>query len=274
MHTDIDHMKTSKTKSVSSRRCFVSLLLVLVASAPLAAGTDPAATPSSPSMPELFDGVLRRHVTDGHVNYPGIAGDPRYTAYLQYLQQIDAETLPTRADKLAFWINAYNALAIKGILDGYSPYTFFGKVRFFYRNEYAVGGKQISLYDLEHKVLIPLNEPRIHFAIVCASKSCPKLRAEAYTAERLEQQLEEDARQFINDPQRNRFDREQKTAQLSKIFDWFETDFKTHSGSVQRYLARYVADANVAKALAADAYEIDYLRYDWNLNGTPIDATK
>ena len=264
----------SEAKLKSRRRSYLAaVLLALASSAPLA-DKDPVTDPQrSPSRAELFDQVLRRHVTDGHVNYAGIAGDSRYTDYLQVLQQTDAESLPTRADKLAFWINAYNALAIKGILDGYSPYTFFGKVRFFYRNEYAVGGIRTSLYDLEHKILIPLQDPRIHFAIVCASKSCPKLRAQAYTAERLEQQLEEDARQFINDPQRNRFDPEQKAAHLSKIFDWFAADFKAHSGSVQRYVARYVAEATVAEALAADAYEITYLRYDWNLNGTPLDAT-
>lgn len=268
-------MDSTTKKTTPLRRWYLTGLLLAFASSAALADKEPANdAQQSPSRAELFDQVLRRHVTDGHVDYAGIAGDARYADYLQVLQQTHAESLPTRAEKLAFWINAYNALAIKGILDGYSPYTFFGKVRFFYRNEYTVGGVRTSLYDLEHKILIPLREPRIHFAIVCASKSCPKLRAQAYTAERLEQQLEEDARQFINDPQRNRFDRDQKIAHVSKIFDWFESDFKAHSGSVQRYLARYVADAAIAEALAADAYEVNYLRYDWNLNGTPPGTTK
>ncbi len=216
---------------------------------------------------QAYDDILHRYVRDGQVDYPGIATDNHFPAYLQYLAQTDAAALTGREQQLAFWINAYNALAIKGILDGYSPSSALGKVRFFYLNKYSVGGRQINLYDLEHEILIPLKEARIHFAIICASRSCPKLRSEAYSADRLEQQLEEGARNFINDPQRNRFDRTQKTATLSRIFDWFEQDFSGQSGTVLRYIARYVADAELARALEAGHYKIKYLTYDWSLNG-------
>ena len=265
-----------QTRARWQRLCARGLLLLIFPSTAvvLAAGPAQNTTRSTQSLAQPFDDVLYSHVTDGQVNYPSIAADPRFNTYLEQLKQTDAETLPSRADKLAFWINAYNALAIQGILDGYSPSTFFGKVRFFYNNKYMAGGKYTNLYDLEHKILIPLQEPRIHFSIVCASQSCPKLRSEAYTVERLEQQLEDNARQFINDMERNRFDRKKKTAYLSKIFDWFEEDFSAHSGSVLKYAAHYVKDPELARELEAGGYIVKYLTYDWSLNGTPSKANE
>jgi len=141
-------------------------------------------------------------------------------------------------------------------------------VRYFKLQDWPLGGRKISLYDLEHRVLRPLGEPRIHFAIICASRSCPFLRSEAYSAARLDAQLDEQARQFVNDPFRNRFDKATKTAHLSEIFKWFEEDFQG-AGSVQKYIARYIADPEVARDLAQDGYKIQYVDYDWNLNGNP-----
>lgn len=219
---------------------------------------------------DLYRQVLAAHVTDGVVNYPELARDGRFEVYVRQLDRVDPNSLPTRADRLAFWINAYNAFAIKGILDGYSPLTLFGKYRYFIGRDYQVGGQRINLYDLEQKVLIPdFREPRIHFAIVCASSSCPKLKSWAYTAEQLEEQLEQSARDFINDPTRNRFDRERKIAYLSMIFKWFTSDFTDHAGSLLRYIARYVADPDLARELRATPYAIEFLEYDWRLNGPP-----
>jgi len=126
------------------------------------------------------------------------------------------------------------------------------------------------LNNLEKKILIPdFREPRIHFAIVCASQSCPKLRSWAYTAKQLEEQLNDSARQFINDPTRNRFDREQKIAYLSKIFDWFTEDFVARSGSLTNYVSHFVQDPALAKELQTVGYQVEFLDYDWNLNGIP-----
>lgn len=213
-----------------------------------------------------FDKILRTYVVDGRVNYSGIAMDPAFFNYVKSLEA--APRLTTRELKLVYWINAYNALAIKGIIDGKSPASLFGRYRYFRSTTYKVGGRQINLYDLEREILIPLGEPRIHFAIVCASASCPKLLSHAYTPNKLAQQLDSNTRDFINDPSRNRFDRKRKIAYLSKIFDWFEDDFEKHSGTVQRYLAHYVDDPELAKQLESDSYKIEYLKYDWSLNGS------
>lgn len=217
---------------------------------------------------QSFDAVLKDHVTGGQVDYPAIAADRRFSAYLEQLKPVDASKL-ARNDQLAFWINAYNALAIQGILSGSSPRTFLGKVKFFYIDKYEAGGVKTNLYDLEHDILLPLGESRVHFAIVCASSSCPKLRSDVYRAESLDRQLTESVRAYVNDESRNRFDRDQKIAYLSKIFDWFDDDFVRAAGSVANYVARYVDDKEVAHGLAAGDYRIEHLEYDWNLNGTP-----
>ncbi len=171
-------------------------------------------------------------------------------------------------DQLAFWINAYNAFAVQGILDFYSPRTLWGRYHYFIGREYRVGGATINLYDLEREVLIEqVHEPLIHFAIVCASTSCPKLQPWAYEPDQLDRQLVQVAKAFINDPTRNRFDRTQKVASVSMIFRWFEQDFTGAAGSVLAYLARYVDDPELANELTQPGYRIEYLDYNWSLNG-------
>lgn len=214
-----------------------------------------------------FDAALRAHVRNGQVEYPGLAADPGFAAYVRDLDRVDPEALRTREEKLAFWINAYNALAIQGILLGDSPVTTAGKYRYFIKRTYRVGGGALNLWGLEHQLLIPLGEPRVHFAINCASRSCPVLQPQVYRPDTLDSQLEAAARQFINDPQRNRFDRAQKTAHLSMIFKWYDDEFETAAGSVLSYIARYLDDPGLARELGT--YTVRYLPYDWSLNGTP-----
>ena len=214
-----------------------------------------------------FDALLRANVKAGVVNYPGFQDNAAFRKYVDDLGK--PARLDGKAETLAYYINAYNALAIEGILEGLSPSSLLGRARYFKFKEWPLNGQAITLYDLEHKILRPLGEPRIHFAIICASKSCPFLRSEVYTAGKLDAQLDEQARQFVNDPFRNRFDKASRTASLSEIFKWFDEDFHGPGGSTQQYIARYVGDADVAQGLGGDAYKVDWIDYDWNLNGTP-----
>jgi len=214
----------------------------------------------------LFEQVLVGNVVDGEVNYLQIAENESFEKYLQQLAK--PQSSQDKSEQLAYWINAYNAFAIKGILDGRSPSTFLGRIGYFKKAKYEIAGRNINLYDLERDIIIPYGEPRIHFAINCASASCPKLFSKVYTAQNLEQQLEKSAYLFIGDESRNRFDQEKKVAHLSKIFDWFEKDFKDHSGSVQKYIAQYVEDPELAVQLKNEEYRIKYMKYDWGLNGT------
>ncbi len=236
--------------------------------------TVPSTFHPNPSIPartfshDHWDQVLRTHVVDGQVNYMGVAKDKRFAEYLDDLNHVDPTSLPTRADRLAFWINAYNAFAVQGIINGYSPRSLWGRYRFFIARDYHVGGETINLYDLERALLIPdFKEPRVHFAIVFASASCPKLRSSAYIGEELDRQLDEAVRAFVNDPSRNRFDRERHVAHLSMIFNWFPDDFVAHSGSVMQYVKRYLSDPALIHDLEQTPYIIEFIDYDWSLNG-------
>jgi len=250
----------------------VILLLVTVTGCSSVPRSYMPADPIAPSQAshDAWNQIVQAHVRDGQVNYPAIQADARLDGYLAQLNRIDPNGLSTREARLAFWINAYNAFAVKGILDQYSPKTLWGRYRYFIGREYRVGGTTINLYDLERKVLIEqFHEPLMHFAIVCASASCPKLQPWAYESAQLDRQLTHVARAFINDPTKNRFDRARRVAMLSKIFDWFEEDFVAAAGSVPQFLARYVDDAEVARDLRAGLYRLEYLDYDWSLNGPP-----
>ncbi len=213
-----------------------------------------------------FNDALKGNVRNGEVNYKAIKDNPSFQIYIESLK--NEPTFENKIQEVAYWINAYNALVIKGILEGGSPSNFFSRQRFFKNDKYELAGKHISLNDLEHKVIIPLDEPRIHFAINCASSSCPKLRPSVFNADMLDKQLTDAAYAFINDTMRNYFDPATKIAYISKIFDWFERDFVKHSGSVEEYIAQYINDKTIAEDLRAGNYKIKYLKYDWTLNGT------
>ena len=255
----------------------ISLLLALAACSSAPSGFKPVnPIPAAEFSHQLFEETLAAHVKDGLVDYPAIQRDDRFESYLSRLDMVDPDAFATRNGRLAFWINAYNAFAIKGILDGYSPLSYIGRYRYFIGREYRVGGRTINLYDVERQVLIrQFHEPLIHFAIVCASASCPRLQPWAYQPNQLDRQLDRAARAFINDPTRNRFDRTRKIAFLSKIFDWFAEDFSAAAGSTLAYLARYVGDAELAKDLVESEYRIEFLEYDWSLNGmAPMEVTR
>jgi len=225
--------------------------------------------PATAALPYLddFDAVLLRNVRNGFVDYDGIRADPAFDRFVAGLGTAVPTDLATSDSRLAFLINAYNALAIRGILDGYSPSTAFGRYVYFKRRKYELLGSTTTLEGVERSQILPLAESRVHFAIVCASISCPRLASHAYTPDELDAQLESAAQSFANDGARNRYDVKRKIAFLSSIFKWYEADFSRDAGSVQKYLSRYVSDPVTAELLASDGFEVRYLGYDWDLNG-------
>lgn len=212
-----------------------------------------------------FDELLRAHVKNGQVDYPAFQNNAAFDAYIEALAK--PTTLNSKNDKLVYYINAYNALAIKGITDGYSPSGALSRTNYFFIKKWAVNGQSLTLDGLEKTYLKPVDS-RIHVAVVCASKSCPKLNSEAFSNANIESLFEQNSRGFANDASKNSFDKAQKIAKISQIFEWHEKDFVRDAGSVQKWLAKYVSDPDVAKDLAADAYQIEHLKYDWSLNGT------
>jgi Protein of unknown function, DUF547 len=221
-----------------------------------------------------FDSLLKTYVSeDGFVDYDAWKANESDLAKLQAFIDEMAAYDPgglSGSEQLAFWINAYNALALHEVLERYPvdtirPAPFLIPERsFFVEAEHVVGGKNYNLDQIENDIIRKLGEPRIHFAINCASLSCPKLRNEAYNAQKLEDQLNLQAIAFINDSVRNQFDVANNTARLSKIFDWFKKDFDS-VGGVASYLSKF-AQGDAKKLLQSESLVIRYLDYDWSLN--------
>ena len=137
---------------------------------------------------------------------------------------------------------------------------------------FSLFGKQRSLDELEHEMIRPVfEEPRVHFALVCASKSCPQLRKEAYLADRLESQFEDGAKKFLSDPHLNRFNKEKRSLLLSPIFKWYKEDFQKKSGSVEAFIAsRLAANPDEETLIRNGSVPLTYSEYDWTLNDTGV----
>lgn len=223
-----------------------------------------------------WDRLLHQHVDEaGRVAYLDLQTQSAvaFGDYLAALAQARPESLASQ-ERLAFWINAYNAGTILAVTEGFNAESLIARGKLFKFWKFTVAGKELSLDEIEHDILRrQFAEPRIHFAIVCASASCPPLRAEAYVGQRLDAQLDEQAHRFINDGTRNQFSRADNVVRLSQILDWFKGDFE-RDGSLLRFLSRYVAEPQTAAWLAATpkdgtAIEVKYLDYDWTLNAQP-----
>ncbi|MFN8544517.1 MAG: DUF547 domain-containing protein [Candidatus Binatia bacterium] len=221
--------------------------------------------------------ILRRFVHDGQVDYAGLAhhGQSHLAQYLQGLASVcrDDYTRWTRDQQLAFWINAYNAYTVRLVLDHY-PLSSIRTIGILpgaaFRTTFIsmrLMDRTLSLNDIEHEILRKeFTEPRIHFAIVCASQSCPALRSEAYRAVNLDRQLDDQVRLFIRDPSKNRFDAAARVVYLSSIFTWFHEDFERAARTLVDYVARY-ADEPTAVGLREPGVRVEFLDYDWSLNG-------
>lgn len=215
----------------------------------------------------LWDELLLTHVRRGYVNYDGFAQDRRLDLFLQQLSSAEPAEIDTTEERKALFINAYNAFAIRGVLDGQSTRTARLRKRFFTGYRFTVLGEATSLERIEHGELRPMGDPRVHFAIVCASLSCPRLASRAFVPERVDRQLEQAARAFVNDVTRNRFDVDHGEACVSRIFDWFAGDFTAGGDSLPQYLAGYIDDPAITGPLAAGQLTLRYDTYDWGLNG-------
>ena len=219
---------------------------------------------------DLFDQVLQEHVDEnGAVNYTQLKANPeKLEAYLDRLA-VAKPTEWSHNAQLAFWINAYNALVIKGVLDHY-PITSVRKVKlfngFFSRLKFQAAGKTYSLNQIEHGIIREeFVDPRVHFVLVCASTSCPPLENRAFSAETLEERLETATFNFIRNPEQVRIDRAKRRVHVSKIFKWYDDDFKEGYDGVADFLADYLPPED-AEYLTSTKVKFHHLDYDWSLN--------
>lgn len=239
-----------------------SMLIVFCNTATLKGGE------SSPVDHKPWDELLKKHVSaDGLVDYMGFLSDSaKLDQYLNILSQNHPNDGWSESEQLAFWINAYNAFTIKLILKHY-PVSSIKDIKRgipFVNTVWdikfiKIGDRTYDLNKIEHGIIRKhFDEPRIHFAINCASISCPTLAPYAYTAEELDTQLDQAALAFINDPIRNQI--QPGEIKLSKIFSWFSGDFKKSAPSIRAFVNQY------AKTKIPPSADIDYLDYDWSLN--------
>ncbi|MCI0622129.1 MAG: DUF547 domain-containing protein [Acidobacteria bacterium] len=247
---------------------------------------------------DAYAAALRRYVNErGLVNYRGLkANSSELDTFSVLLAGVSPAELDSWSEqqKIAFWINAYNALTLEAIIRNYPIQSSLLRSVVYPKNSirqipgvwdklrFAVAGREMTLDEIEHATLrAQFSEPRIHVALVCAAMSCPPLRNEPYTPEQLDAQLGVQARRFLRSARGLRIDRGAGKVHLSSIFKWFGGDFVRNYGTTDKFagksdaeravlnfLSRYVSDSD-RDFLLAGKYEIEYLDYDWSLNEQP-----
>ena len=244
---------------------------------------------------EDYANTLRTFVNDnGMVHYEGLKTNPAsLDSFLESLKSIDPATVQqwTDKEKIAFWINAYNSLTLKAIIDHYPIQSRWGASLLYPKNsirqikgvwdklQFVAMGQETTLDNIEHNILRKkFNEPRIHMALVCAAISCPPLRNEPFIAETLDDQFKNQTLRFLADPNRFRIAREENRVYLSPIFKWFGEDFvKTYAtldgfaghSDAERALLHFIAghlNEKDPEYLETGKYSLKYLDYDWSLN--------
>lgn len=232
-----------------------------------------------------WDGLMKSHVSRckvegielNGVDYKALAGDQRFEAYKQQLASVDLKAL-TPNEELALYINAYNCLCIGHIVNHYqttgalpasiNQITGKKKEKVWAIPAGVVGGVELSLDIIEHKILRQRwKEPRVHASIVCASASCPDLRAEAFVPDRINAQMDDQCLSWMSNSAKG-FALNGQALMLSRIFLWFKEDFVAVSAGVEHWATQYLPKDHEARRRVADKakYSIDYFEYNWNLN--------
>jgi hypothetical protein len=243
----------------------ISLVLILLSVVPVAAFDF-----------SDWEALIKKHVSlkkvDGvmihAVDYKNLKSDGNFKQLVSRLNSVREESLKTRDEKLTFWINTYNILAAKMVADRFPIKSIKDAGNFFSpvwkKLAGHVAGKERTLNEIEHEILRKMDEPRIHVAIVCASVSCPDLRLEAFKADSLNEQLNDQMKRFLQSPEKGmRIDK--KGVYLSSIFKWFKDDFESRGG-VLKFISKYVSP-EAAKELGDSRIDVSYLDYNWNVNG-------
>lgn len=226
-------------------------------------------TPNTAFSHDLFNQVLQEHVHKGRIDYAKLKAKPdKFEKYLDQLATAKPSKMSDDAQK-AFWINAYNALVIKGVIDRY-PIKSVKKVKlfngFFSRLKFHVAGESYSLDHIEHDIIRKkFVDPRIHFALVCASICCPPIENIAFLPETIEERLDAVTLKFVTNPEKVRLDRDKRIVYLSKIFKWYKKDFTEGYEGVADFLSDYLPPED-ADFVSAEDVKFHYLHYDWNLN--------
>jgi hypothetical protein len=212
-----------------------------------------------------FDALLKANVDEnGMVDYSSFQSNKDFDNYIKSIAEADVSNL-SKEDKLAFYLNAYNATVIKNVLAHLpitSPMDIDG---FFKKITHQIAGNEITLDKLEYDYAMKIEPILIHFGLVCAAESCPKLLRKAYDGKTVFQQLEENGKEFLNDPSKNRLDKENNILYLSEIFKWFKKSFEERYGSLQKTAEHFMNESD-KKFLIENTVEVKFNKYNWQLN--------
>ncbi|NKC12811.1 MAG: DUF547 domain-containing protein [Gammaproteobacteria bacterium] len=208
--------------------------------------------------------------TQGRVDFRALAKDSsdldQYIAFIaEHSPMATPQLFPDEHTRLAHYLNSYNALSMKAILDEGIPESLGGlkKFWFFGIKDHAIGNQEMTLYSYENDIIRKLGEPRVHFALNCMSVGCPRLPQVPFDAATLATQLEAETRKFLNEERNVRVDDSRRLVWLTEIFDFFPEDFLAESPSLIAYVNRYRA-----RPIPAD-YKVKFIDYDWTVNGQP-----
>lgn len=238
-----------------------------------------AATPVHAIDYTAYAKLLKAHVQPGSINgiqlnvvdYRAVKVDPNYAKALREFATAKPETFQSKVERFAFWVNAYNLLVIKTVIDQYPVSSIRDGGSLFEpiwkKKIGTVAGKAYALDEIEHSILRKeFKDPRMHFTIVCASLSCPDLRTEPYVAERLDCQLDEAARTFFGNPTKGLvLGPDGRSVKVSSIFKWFSKDFAA-VGGVAEFIRAKADPALAARLASLNSGDLSYLDYDWSLN--------
>lgn len=246
--------------SISTRSCAVILALFLLTLPKAHAQVEPDLS----ALWDRWDAILQNIVRNGLVDYSRAGSLSEFKPFMAELKSINFRELPTSRQRMAFLINAYNALTVELLLEHY-PVGSIKDIGGWFSGPwsikvYPVGDEVLTLDEIEHENLRPMGDPRIHFAINCASMSCPILRASAFRADKLQQQLDEQRLTFITSERGVQFSKgEAGEVQVSKIFSWFKQDWGGAEGVLSMLQTHHPRGKDIRK--------IDgYRQYDWSLN--------
>jgi len=231
-----------------------------------------------------YESVLNQYVnSNGKVNYKALKNNRQnLDKYVSAIASINSKDFKnwTKNEKLAFWINTYNALTVKLIVDKYSVKSIKDIPLAWDLYKFNVMGKNLSLNDIEHKILRKeFKEPRIHFSIVCASMDCPNLRNEIYEADKLNIQLDDQAKKFVNSSKGTKIDTKNSVVYVSSIFKWFGEDFISKYNTSEKlkrfpdkersflnFIQNYILASTKDYINTNQTYQVKYLDYNWSLN--------
>lgn len=216
---------------------------------------------------QAWEATLNKYVSNaGYVDFSGLSQNTaQLDRYISWVAWTGPNSAPaafdTREKKLVYHINAYNALAMRQVVKKGIPKRLgtLRKVDFFYLTKVQVDGEAISLYAYENDVIRAFNEPRIHFALNCMSVGCPRLPREAFTAEKLDEQLDRETRKFFAAERNLRIDDVTRTVYINELLEWFEEDFLLVAPSLSAYVSRY------SERPIPEGYSVEFLPYDWTV---------